>query len=512
MGGTPAGRVLVVGLGPGDPALVTAGTLAAIDAAALRYLRTTRHPSAQLVGDATSFDEAYETASSLEEVYQQIADHLAEAAGRYGEVLYAVPGSPLVAERSVELLRSAAAASSSVEVVVMPALSFLDLAWERLGVDPLAAGVRLVDGHRFALEAAGATGPLLVAQTDHRLVLSEIKLAVDDDPGPVVVLQRLGLPGESVRQVAWADLDREVEADHLTCVWIPEMGAPVAGETARLVALAADLRERCDWDRAQTHSSLRRHLLEETYEVLDAIEELPSDDGWEHLEEELGDLMFQVVFHAQIAAEEGRFAFADVARGIHDKLYARHPHLFGLDDGGRADSSERSWEDRKRSEKGRSSVLDGVPASLPALARADKLQRRVASGLGLDWPDAAAARVALGARLVELDGAIARGGDEPGGAPAGGGPVAPGAVPPPRPVPAAVVGEVGDVLLSAVGLARKLGVDPEMALRAAAERYARRVALAEQLAAEAGLGRDGLGPPDPAVIERLWEEAERRAG
>ena len=492
--------MLVVGLGPGDPALVTAGTLSAIDATPVRYLRTTRHPSAHLVGDAASFDGRYEAASSLEEVYLGIAATLVEEAGRHGEVLYAVPGSPLVAERSVELLR---AATSGVEVAVLPALSFLDLAWERLGVDPLAAGVRLVDGHRFAVEAAGATGPLLVGQTDHRLVLSEIKLAVDEDPGPVVVLQRLGLPGESVREVTWADLDREVEADHLTCLWIPELAAPVAGETARLVALAGDLRARCEWDRVQTHASLRRHLLEESYEVLDAIDELPSDDGWDHLEEELGDLLFQVVFHSQLAREEGRFAFADVARGIHDKLFCRHPHLFGLDESDAADSSERSWEDRKRAEKGRSSVLDGVPASLPALARADKLQRRVASGLGLDWPDAAAARRVVGSELAELDAAMAQAAGV--GARGPGGPGAGGASP-------AVAREVGDVLLSVVGLARKLAVDPELALRSSVDRFAGRVAAVEGLAAEAGLDRVALGALDAGAADRLWQEAKRRAG
>lgn len=531
MGGDPLGRVVVVGLGPGDPDLVTAGTLAAIEAAPLRYVRTTRHPSAHLVGDATSFDRTYETASSLEEVYQTIAATLADAAGRHGEVLYAVPGSPLVAERSVELLRRATAPAAGVEVVVLPALSFLDLAWERLGVDPLAAGVKLVDGHRFALEAAGATGPLLVAQTDHRLVLSDIKLAVEGDPGPVVVLQRLGLPDESVRQVAWAELDREVEADHLTCVWVPELAAPVAGETARLVALAADLRQRCDWDRAQTHSSLRRHLLEESYEVLDAIDELPSDDGWEHLEEELGDLLFQVVIHAQIAAEEGRFAFADVAGGIHDKLYARHPHLFGLDGDGTADSSERSWEDRKRAEKGRSSVLDGVPAALPALARADKLQRRVAGGLGLDWPDAAGARAALDAALAELDTAISGGvgatgggtsassgragaaGGEAGAAGGGvGGDRGGAGGPGDGPVTAAPTREVGEVLFSVVAVARKAGVDPELGLRYVLDRFARRVAAVERLAAAPGSERARPGDPDPAAVERLWRETEPRSG
>jgi len=164
-------------------------------------------------------------------------------------VVYAVPGSPLVAERTVELLR----ADRRVSVTVEPALSFLDLAWARLGVDPLAAGVTLVDGQRFTVEAAGLSGPLLVAQCDTVDVLSAIKLSVDEaPPADVVVLQRLGLAEESLTSVAWDDLDRTVRPDHLTCLWIPELRPPVAAELMRFWELVRTLRERCPWDRQQT--------------------------------------------------------------------------------------------------------------------------------------------------------------------------------------------------------------------------------------------------------------------
>src|SRR4051812_23397512 len=150
------------------------------------------------------------------------------------------------------------------------ALSFLELAWPRLGVDPVAAGVRVVDGHRFAVEAAGQRGPLLVAQCDAKEVLSGIKLAVEDGPvAPVTVLQRLGLPDESVRPVGWDDIDRDVDADHLTSLWIPALAAPVGVELIRFDELVHTLRERCPWDREQTHDSLRRHLIEEAYEALE---------------------------------------------------------------------------------------------------------------------------------------------------------------------------------------------------------------------------------------------------
>src|SRR5437016_3400079 len=239
-----ASRVVVVGLGPGDPALLTQAVREAIDRVPVRYIRTGRHPSAVAVPDAVSFDSIYEQSLSLDEVYEAIVDALAGAPAP--EVLYAVPGSPMVAERTVELLR----ADGRIEVSVLPSLSFLDLAWEKLGVDPLASGVCLIDGHRFAVEAAGQAGPLLVAQCDSKQVLSEIKLAVPDQPGrpgPVTVLQRLGLPDESVSVVPWEDLDRAVEPDHLTSLCIPHLAAPVGAEHLPLAELVRPLRQRCAW-------------------------------------------------------------------------------------------------------------------------------------------------------------------------------------------------------------------------------------------------------------------------
>ncbi len=427
--------VVVVGLGPAGPDLLTTAAVEAIASVPRRYLRTTRHSAATAVPDAVSFDAIYDTASTIEDVYAGIVDALAEAAAEHGTVLYAVPGSPLVAERAVELLR----ADDRVTVRLVPALSFLDLAWAALGVDPVAEGVRVVDGRRFAVEAAGERGPLLVAQCDTRQVLSDIKLSTDDDLGDVTVLQRLGLPDQSVTTVAWADLDREVEPDHLTSIWLPASAPPVAREVARFGELVRTLRARCPWDREQTHSTLTRHLLEETYEVLEAIEALDVEagEGFEHLEEELGDLLFQVVFHATLAAEEGHFTLADVARGIHDKLVHRHPHVFA---GVQADTPAEvvtNWEQIKRAEKGRASIMDGIGEGLPSLLYAHKVQRKAAS-VGLD--PVADDQDRLGAALFAL-----------------------------------------------VDECRRAKVDPEAALRATAGRYRDRFRSAESQAAERGV-------------------------
>ena len=429
--------VVVVGLGPAGPDLLTAAAVDALASIPHRYLRTSRHPAAVAVAGATSFDSVYESAATLDDVYAAIVDALAEAAAEHGTVVYAVPGSPLVAERTVELLRS----DHRVRVRLVPALSFLDLAWAALGVDPVAEGVRVVDGRRFSVEAAGERGPLLVAQCDTRQVLSGIKLSVDEG-GEVVVLQRLGLPDQSVTTVAWADLDKEVEPDHLTSIYLPSGTPPIAGEVARFAELVRTLRARCPWDREQTHHTLTRHLLEETYEVLEAIEALDveSGEGFDHLEEELGDLLFQVVFHATLAAEEGYFTLADVARGVHDKLVHRHPHVFADVQADTPDQVITNWEQIKRAEKGRDSIMDGISEGLPSLLYAHKVQRKAAS-VGIE-------------------------------------PVLPTDAPEDGP---------GAELFALVDRCRQADVDPEAALRSTAARFRDRFRAAEALAAERGV-------------------------
>lgn len=465
-------RIDVVGLGPAGPELITVGALALLESAPTVFLRTTRHPAAAAFPAAGSFDHHYERAETFDEVYRSIADDLVTAAVTGGSVVYAVPGSPVVAERTVALLAShPRVASGEVSVVVHPAISFLELAFVRLGVDPVAAGVRVVDAEEFAVDAAGERGPLLVVQCWSRSVLSGVKLSVESPPAePVTVLHHLGLPDERVWDVPWEEIDRGVEPDHLTSLWIPALTAPVARELVALDVLVHILRERCPWDRRQTHASLGRHLLEESYEVLEAIDALDAVDAGAvpsahgpldavpatlerkavaDLEEELGDLLFQVLFHATLAAEAGRFTLADVARGVHDKLVSRHPHVFGDVVADTADEVATNWEAIKKAEKGRASVTEGIPAALPSLALAAKLQRKaVAIGMVLPTVATEAARVAEG--VVALAGADRSGeqtlvADGEGGA-------------------RARANAVGDLLFSLVGLSRVVGVDPETAL------------------------------------------------
>ena len=473
-------RIVVVGLGPAGPEYVTEHTRAEIARVAHRYLRTDRHPSASLVPDADTFDDVYEAADTFADVYAEIADRLAAAAQLHGEVLYAVPGSPLILERTVRALRT----DQRIECTIHPAMSFLDIAYARLGIDPVEANVTLVDGHEFAIAAAGMAGPLLVAHTHANWVLSDIKLAVENATGdePVVILQRLGSPDERITHTTWAELDRTVEADHLTSIYIPHLAAPVGSELVRFHQLARTLREQCPWDQEQTHQSLVRYLLEETYEVVDALHALDPEDPTtdDALIEELGDLLYQIEFHATIAEQEGRFTMADVAQGVHDKLVRRHPHVFGDVVADDTHTVLANWDLIKQQEKGRTSVFEGVPHSLPSLSYADAVQRKAAK-VGFDWPDVDGAWPKIEEEAAEVCAAV-HAADT-----------------------AAVGDELGDLLFAVVNVARHLGVEPEAALRAATLKFRRRFEQVEVLARERGLVLQTAGLE---ALDTLWAEVK----
>ena len=241
------------------------------------------------------------------------------------------------------------------------------------------------------------------------------------------------------------------------------------------LALMKDLRLRCDWDAAQTHESLRPYLIEEAYEVDDAIR--AGNDTL--LREELGDLLLQVLFHSVVAEERGAFDFADVAEGFLAKMKSRHPHLY---DGG----AKQSWEGMKA--KKRDSIVDGLPADLPALHRAFWLQDR-AAGVGFDWPNASGPAEKVEEELAEVRAEVAR-----GAAAAGNG------VPDPL-----LEEELGDLLFSVVNLSRKLGVHPSLALDKANVKFATRFRGIEALAQQRGIDVCSAGLE---VLDGLWDEVK----
>ncbi len=484
------GRVVAVGLGPAGVDLMLPSARSTISHMPHRYARTARHPAIDELAahglEFETFDDCYDEAERFDDLYRDIAATLVAAAIEHRAICYAVPGNPGVAERTVTLLRDAHD-RGEITLEIVPGLSFADLAWSRLAVDPMD-GARLVDGQRFAIDAAGLSGPLLIGHCINRLVLSDIKLVLLDAlpaDAPVTVLQRLGLPDEQVVTMPLEVLDRDVDPDHLTSVFVDAGPGGVAAEFAALVALSEQLRAPggCPWDAEQTHHSLARYLLEESYETVEAIERLPvaapagepDPDAYARLEDELGDLLYQVVFHSVLAREAGAFTIGDVARGIHEKLVRRHPHVFADVDAGTVSEVMTNWEQIKKVEKGTSSLVEGISPGLASLLYAHKLYRKAAS-IGLE----------PGTDVEALDRASL-------------------AVAALRDASAAETESVlGDLLAAAVVLARARGVDAETALRGWSARFRDRFVRMEELAAVEHV--DLAAAPSDRVAA-LWIEA-----
>ncbi|CAB4863703.1 unannotated protein [freshwater metagenome] len=396
--------IRVVGLGPGDEQWLTLSTVAALDEAPVARLRTSRHPAAARFPDIHSYDEEYERAESFQLLYATIANDLIRLAHEAnGEpVVYAVPGSPVVAEHTVELL----VADPSVDVILDPAVSVVDVACAALGRDPMAVQLRIVDALAETTAFRGP-GPLLVLQTYAPEILATV---VDRLPRgtAVTILHHLGLPTQQLLTVPAQELPSFVGADHLTSLWIDELRTAGAASDD-LVDLMRHLRQECAWDIEQTHASLTRHLLEEAYEAIDALEAyaraLEGDGDVEatalHAEEELGDLLFQIVFHAELGDEEERFNLTSLTDGVRNKLIARHPHVFGDVEVATAEEAASRWEQLKKKEKQRTSVTDGIAWQLPGLVLQAKLLRK-ARAVGIEIPTGEAAHERLVAAVTRL--------------------------------------------------------------------------------------------------------------
>ncbi len=470
----------VVGLGPGAASQLTAEVRQLLDSGTAVILRTRHHPTADEVdpqhrlGDC---DDLYSAAGSFDRVYQAIVERVV-AAAQEGDIIYAVPGHPLVAERSVAMLLDEAA-RLAIEVIIHPGLSYVDLAAVALRRD--LAGIQLCDSLDLQIDTQRAA---LISQAYDRDAATALKLAMLDSyppEHPVTVLTALGTGDETVRTVALAELDYR-PLGHLDTVFVPALDP--MDDVRRLDGLTAIVRrlhapDGCPWDREQTHASLRPHLLGEAYEALEAID---SGDP-ARLTEELGDVLLQVLMHAAVAERSDEFTLADVTEHIARKLIRRHPHVFGDASAKSAEEVWRSWDALKKAEKPEASVLGGVPATLPALAASQAIQGR-ARRIGFDWPDVEGPLEKLAEEIREF--ADAEG-------------------------PADREDEFGDILFVLANIAQRLGVDAEQALRRANEKFRRRFGVVEELAAARGLDLNAL---DLAGLDSLWNEAKaaERAG
>jgi tetrapyrrole methylase family protein/MazG family protein len=476
--------ITLLGLGPGDPAQLTREAWQLLESAEEIYLRTRQHPVVDALPDALalhSFDELYEQHEDFEAVYRQIVERVLELGRRDAGVIYAVPGHPFVAEATGPAI-ARRAREEGLPLRVVGGLSFVEPVLAAVGAD-LLPQCTVAD----ALELAALHHPLfppsqpaLISQIYSSRVAAELKLtlmAVYPDEHPVTLVHGAGTNGEVVETVPLHEIGKSGHIGLLTALWLPPLGEHTSFEEFQ--ELIAHLRapEGCPWDREQTHQTLRRNLLEEAYEVLDALD---ADDP-KSMQEEFGDLLVQVVLHAQIATEYGEFRMADVIRGIMDKLIARHPHVFGDVDLDDADAVIANWEhlkaDERRARGEQKGALDGAAEALPALTQAEAYQQRAAR-VGFEWDQIQGVLDKVNEEVQELQEAESQ---------------------------EHKVAEYGDLLFVLVNLARWLDVDPEAALRAANRRFRQRFAYVE-----AGARQQGRRLQDMTLAEMdaLWDEGK----
>jgi tetrapyrrole methylase family protein/MazG family protein len=460
--------VIIVGLGPGDPNLLTVEARHVLDAAAEVHTRTARHPALATLPPSTPV-------IAMDAPPAALVQELLALARRPQGVVYAVPGHPLVGDATAPALMDACR-RESLPCRVVASVGLLETACEALGIDAVAAGVQLIDPldprpdpGRPALLAPLPGAPLLPALRDTLLDLYP--------PEHTAVVVSTGVSPPQGREVSLADLADAAPLDEPACLYLPAL--PPEGNFRTFDGLEAIVHRLrapggCPWDRAQTHESLKRFLLEEAYETLAALDE----DDPEKLREEMGDLLLQILLHTEIAGESGEFRLADVVENIGRKLVRRHPHVFGDVQVETPEQVVDNWEAIKRDERGDGRpLLANVPSAMPALAQSQALQSR-ASTVGFQWPDVERVLEKLVEELEELskveDAAARR-------------------------------DEMGDVLFVLTNVARHLGVDAEEALRLAARKFRERFTCMEALAQERG--RD-LAQLSLSEMESLWQEAK----
>ncbi len=486
--------ITIVGLGSGGEDRLTLGVLKALEQTSVRYARTAEHPAIQDLqkrGIAfEAFDGIYQSEDSFDAVYESIAERLLRTAKEHeASIVYAVPGHPMVAERTVQLLRERAP-QQGVDLRLLGGESFLDQAFVRLGFDPIE-GFQLLDAAGLTREQLRPRLHTVIGQVYDALTASEVKLSlmgVYPDDYPVVVGQALGIPGEErVLTVPLHDLDRLDSYGNLTLVYLrADFDERLRRKSfERLHEIVAILRSPngCPWDRAQTHQSIRKNFIEETYE---AIEALDNDDP-DGMKEEFGDVILQVLLHSQMEEEAGAFDVYDVLAELNDKLIFRHPHVFGGENARDAEEALKNWEQMKAEEKRRkgaaerTSVLDGIPKDLPALPRAHKLQKKAAN-VGFDWPDLDGVFAKIEEELAELKEAAANEGKERS------------------------LEELGDLLFAVVNASRFLKADPEEALARTNRKFAERFRYIEERLRISGRKFDET---DLLEMEDWWREAKK---
>lgn len=482
-------NITVVGLGAGDLDQLPYGIYRTLKAAKQLYLRTKEHPVvAELIAEGIaieSFDDVYEQHDTFSDVYTDIVERLFSRVNEAGSLVYAVPGHPLVAERTVQLLL-AEGPKRGVKIEIGGGQSFIDPLFARLHIDPIE-GFSLLDGTALAAHQVSPGLHTIIAQVYDAFVASDVKLTLMEvlpDDYEVTVATAVGVAGqEIIETVPLYELDRLDHFGNLSLVYVPPTKDEKVSyrQFSYLKEIVAILRspDGCPWDREQTHQSIRKNLIEETYEVLETID----DDDPDAMCEELGDLLMQIMLHSQMAAEDGYFSVDDVVATLNEKLVRRHPHVFGEKSANDSEEALANWQEIKAQEKAAKGIdvtvqsqLAGIPRDLPALMYAYKLQKKAAQ-VGFDWDDIADVYKKVEEEYRELQEASEE----------------------------ERAGELGDLFFAVVNLARFLKLDPEEALALTNNKFKKRFSYIEGKLQKAGRTFEQT---DLQEMDKWWEEAK----
>ncbi|WP_096549924.1 bifunctional methyltransferase/pyrophosphohydrolase YabN [Ureibacillus thermosphaericus] len=460
-------HITIMGLGASDYEQLPIGIYKKLKEAKKVFVRTMEHPVLRVLQDEgiqfESFDHVYEKHDTFQPVYQEIVEHLLEAA-QAEPIVYAVPGHPLVAEQTVQLLIEAER-EGKVQLAIEGGQSFLDPIFAALKIDPIE-GFQLLDGTNFSIHDVNMRSHVLIAQVYDQFSASEVKLTLMEkyrDDYPITVVTGAGSSNELIKTIPLYELDQAMELNNLTTIYVPPVKSHLDAlkDWTTFRNIIATLRgpNGCPWDRKQTHESLKKYLIEETHEFLAAVDE-KDDFG---MVEELGDILLQVFLHAQIGEDEGYFNLEEVLENISEKMIRRHPHVFGDLSVKDADEVVLNWEEIKKQEKGeqKESLLKGEYRPNSSLQTSYNYQKKAAA-VGFDWPDASGALSKFNEEWKEFREELEKGNNE------------------------SIMDEFGDVLFTLVNIARFYNISPEEAMVHANEKFARRFRFVEEQVRKSG--------------------------
>lgn len=481
-------EITVVGLGAGDFEQLPMGVYRTLKNVKEVYMRTLDHPVvAELQKEGVSFisfDEVYEKHDEFLPVYQEIASTLIEKAEKES-VLYAVPGHPLVAEMTIQLLIEAEK-KGEIQLSIEGGQSFLDAMFTTLKIDPID-GFQMVDGATFSVHHVHMQNHLLIAQVYDQISASHVKLTLMEkypDDYEVTIVTAAGSKEEVIKTVPLYELDHVAEINNLTTVYVPPVqdAKEALKEFSTLREIIATLRspEGCEWDRAQTHESLTRYLLEEAHEAIQAVNEQDDD----HMIEEFGDLLMLVLMNAQIGEDEGYFNLEDIIQAINEKMIRRHPHVFGDVHVENVAEINANWEKIKKEEHQNyedESVLKGEYRAASSLQTSYNYQKKAAK-LGFEWGTTEAFWGKVEEELAELREAIEKGTKEQ------------------------QVEEFGDVLTTLVNVARHYKISAEEAMVLANAKFAKRFGYVEQQV------KSKWEDYSVEALLQFWQEAKDKEG